>query len=128
MFGNSNDDSVSEIKIQLVEPTATKHKNADRILSCQKNGRIVFGTAGRRLLGVEEGEYVLIGNVGGHWYIAKRPAGMFKGYKIIVQQGKNTSATYIQSKALLPIIKGEYTLGTAVNQDGIAWHMLTRSE
>ena len=127
MFG-SKEDSVSEIKIQLVEPTAKKHKNADRIVSSQKNGRVVFGDAGKRLLGIVEGEYVLIGNVGGEWYIAKRPTGSFKGYKLITQSGKNAKCTYIQSQALRPFTIGEYTLGSAINQDGVAWHKLTRIE
>lgn len=129
MFGSGNSDSPNvEIKIQLVEPTAKKHRNAERVVSSQKNGRVVFGDAGKRLLGVEEGDYVLMGNVGGEWYIAKRPAGMFKGYKIITQSGKNKHTAYIQSQALRPFATGEYGLGTAINQDGVAWHKLSRVE
>ena len=70
MFGSSNDESMTEIKIQLVEPSARKHRNSDRILSCQKNGRIVFGDAGKRMVGVDVDDFVLIGNVGGDAAIA----------------------------------------------------------
>lgn len=126
MFGVNDESPISDMRIELIEPSATKHRNAERIVSVQKNGRIVFGEAGKRLIGVDVNEYVLIGQVGGNWYVAKRPDGSFKGYKIISQKGKNKHVYYIQSKSLLPLQVGEYRLGTAVNQDGAGWHMLVR--
>ena len=130
MFGSNSGEAspINEMRIELVEPTAKKHRNTDRVLSVQKAGRIVIGDAGKRLIGVDVDDYVLMGQVGGNWYIGKRPAGSFKGYKIIKQQGKNANATYFQSQSLRPLTQGEYSLGTAVNQDGVAWHQLSRIE
>jgi len=127
MFGNNKEEeSISVMKIELVEPKARKYRNEDRVLSCQKNGRIVFGEVGLERLNVKLDEYVLMGNVGSKWYIAKRPSGTFKGYQIINQKGKNSLTVYIQSQSLLGVEEGEYGLGEAIDQDGVAFHELVR--
>ena len=129
MFGinkEQQDESISAMKIELVEPVARKYRNEERELSCQKNGRLVFGDMGLERLNLELGSYVLVGNVGPRWYIAKRPAGTFKGYQIINQKGKNSLTVYIQSQSLLGVEEGEYGLGEAIDQDGVAFHELIR--
>jgi hypothetical protein len=129
MFGinkEQQDESISSMKIELVEPVARKYRNEERVLSCQKNGRLVFGEVGLKRLNVVLDDYVLMGNVGNKWYIAKRPAGTFRGYQIINQKGKNSLTVYIQSQSLLKVEVGEYGLGEAVDQDGVAFHELIR--
>lgn len=127
MFGIKEDSPVSGLKIEIIEPAfGTRGNNESRQLSVQKNGRIVFGIEGIRRLNIALEEYALVGNVGESWYICKRPAGTFKGYKLINQKGKNSLTMYIQSKSLSGIELGEYVLGEAVDQDGLAWHQLVK--
>ena len=127
MFGVKEESPVSGLKIEIVDrATPGKGDNRSRQLSIQKNGRVVFGMEGMRRLNVGLEGYVLMGNVGDSWYICKRPEGSFKGYKLISQKGKNNQTIYTQSKSLATIELGEYALGQAIDQDGLAWHQLVK--
>jgi hypothetical protein len=121
--------SESRMTINIVDnKNAYRLRNVDRVLSVQKNGRIVVGVEGSNRLESAEGDYLLFGNVGGSWYVCKRPSGSFKGYKITRQKGKNSSTIFVQAKTLRDIAQGEYRLGEAFSQDGVFWRELIKDE
>lgn len=93
-------------------------------ITVQKRGRIVFRTVPTEQLGVQEGDPVLLGNVGNNWFVCKKPSGYF-GYKLR-KEGKSKYLV-IGSKALEDIPEGEYHLGD-ISMDGndIPWFPLIR--
>ncbi len=135
MFGTKEEvmesPSMQRMTINIIDnANATKGRNKERVLAMQKSGRMAIGQEGLKRLEIGIDDYLLFGNVGSSWYVCKRPSNSFKGYIVRKQQGKkaSTTAIYVQSKSLMDIPQGEYSLGEAFSQDGVFWRELIKND
>ena len=98
----------------------------DSMVVVGNHGRLVVTREGQARMGVTEGEYVLLGEIDGHWYICKKPTGFF-GYKL--KKPGNSNQLTITAKTVRDIPKGRYNFGNVyIDQDGIAWFPMTPVE
>jgi len=114
---------MERIAINIVD-RAYHSKRLGSHITVQKRGRVIFRSVPIEQLGVEEGAFILLGNVGESWFVCKKPKGYF-GYKLR-KEGKS-KYLIIGSKALEGVPEGEYRLGDiSMDANDIPWFPLIK--
>lgn len=113
------------MKINVVDSGHNSNKDCD--VSMGKHGRLTITLRAIERLKLEEGHQILVGNVGDHWYLCRKPEGYF-GYTL---RKHSEAARFLTATStnLRQIPQGKYEFGNPyTDENGITWYPLQRQD